>query len=56
MLDGMNDHRIVMSSAVLAFGASGAVTITGAEAVEKSYPDFFERLSALTGKRRNVIY
>ena len=45
MLDGHNDHRIVMALSVLAT-LTGA-TITGAEAVAKSFPDFFERLSSL---------
>ena len=45
MLDGHNDHRIVMALAVLCTLTGG--TITGAEAVSKSFPDFFERLSDL---------
>ena len=44
-LCGHNDHRIVMSLAVLLTLAGG--TITGAEAVKKSFPDFFERLRSL---------
>lgn len=39
-LDGHNDHRIVMALSVLA-QLTGA-TISGAEAVAKSWPDFFE--------------
>ena len=31
-----------MSGAIAALFANGAVTVTGAEAVEKSYPAFFE--------------
>ncbi len=45
MLCGHNDHRIVMSMAVLCTLTGG--TIEGAEAVSKSFPDFFERLSSL---------
>lgn len=41
-VDGYNDHRIVMSAALLMTLAGGE--IHGAEAVAKSYPDFFERL------------
>ena len=41
-VDGAGDHRIVMSGAIAALFANGAVTVTGAEAVEKSYPAFFE--------------
>lgn len=42
---GHNDHRIVMSAAVLCTRIGG--TIEGAEAVAKSLPDFFEKLSSL---------
>ncbi|MEE1238322.1 MAG: 3-phosphoshikimate 1-carboxyvinyltransferase [Acutalibacteraceae bacterium] len=44
-LDGHNDHRIVMSLAVLSTLTGGQ--IYGAEAVSKSFPDFFERFSSL---------
>jgi 3-phosphoshikimate 1-carboxyvinyltransferase len=42
-----NDHRIAMMAAVMATGATGAVTITGAESVAKSYPRFFDDLASL---------
>jgi len=42
-----NDHRIAMMAAVMAAGAAGKVTITGAESVAKSYPGFFKDLSSL---------
>ena len=35
------DHRIVMSAAVASVICSGSVTIEGAEAAAKSYPEFF---------------
>ena len=44
-LYGHNDHRIVMSNAVLSTVTGGI--IEGAEAVAKSFPDFFEKLSLL---------
>lgn len=44
-LDGHNDHRIVMSAAVLLTQTGGE--IEGAEAVSKSFPDFFEKLASL---------
>lgn len=47
-LSGHNDHRIIMSLAILATIAEEPVVIDGAEAVSKSYPDFFEDLK-LTG-------
>ena len=48
-VDGANDHRIVMAAAVAAAFADRPVRITGAEAVEKSYPDFFRDYQALGG-------
>lgn len=44
-LDGHNDHRIVMSLAVLLTRVGGK--IRGAEAVSKSYPEFFDVLRTL---------
>ncbi len=48
-VDGANDHRIVMAAAILATRAGGPVTILGAEAVNKSYPTFFEEYRRLGG-------
>ena len=45
-----NDHRIAMSLAVAATCCRRPVTITGAQAVNKSYPAFWEDLSS-TGAR-----
>ncbi|MCR4684515.1 MAG: 3-phosphoshikimate 1-carboxyvinyltransferase [Lachnospiraceae bacterium] len=44
-LSGHNDHRIVMALSVLLTRIGG--TITGAEAVRKSYPGFFDDLREL---------
>ncbi|MBO5213678.1 MAG: 3-phosphoshikimate 1-carboxyvinyltransferase [Clostridia bacterium] len=44
-LNGHNDHRVVMSMAVICSRYGGI--IDGAEAVAKSYPDFFEVLKKL---------
>lgn len=41
-LDGHNDHRIVMALSVLLTVTGGV--ILGAEAVNKSFPDFFDKL------------
>lgn len=46
-VDGSGDHRIVMSAAVASALCSGPVVITGAEAVNKSYPGFFEEREKL---------
>ena len=48
--EGFNDHRIVMSMAIAATQAEGPVEISGAEAVNKSYPSFFEEFKRLGGK------
>ena len=46
-VDGANDHRIVMSGAVAAILCEEPVTILGAQAVNKSYPGFFEERERL---------
>jgi len=46
---GCNDHRIVMAAAIAATAADGPVTITDAQAVNKSYPAFFDAFRALGG-------
>ena len=48
-VESFNDHRIAMAAAVAGTLASQPVTILGAEAVEKSYPGFFEDFQALGG-------
>ena len=53
-VEGANDHRIVMSAAILSCLCVLPVDIVGAEAVEKSYPHFFEDFNSLGGKA-NVI-
>ncbi len=53
-VEGANDHRIVMSAAILSCLCALPVDIVGAEAVEKSYPQFFENFNSLGGKA-NVI-
>lgn len=42
-----HDHRIAMACAVAALKADGAVLIEEAEAINKSYPDFYEHLQLL---------
>lgn len=48
IIDGKNDHRIVMSATILG-GYAGGVKIDGAQAVAKSYPTFFEDYRSLGG-------
>lgn len=42
-----NDHRIVMAASVAAVCCEGPVIIEGAQAVNKSYPGFFDDLRSL---------
>ena len=48
-VDGANDHRIVMAAAIAATACSAPVTILGAEAVKKSYPNFWDEYQRLGG-------
>ena len=49
-VSGHNDHRIAMMAAIAAIRCNGPVTITGAECVKKSYPDFWEDYRSLGGR------
>ena len=46
-VDAAGDHRIAMAAAVASGACTGPVTITGAQAVEKSYPTFWAELRSL---------
>lgn len=48
-VDCCNDHRIAMMAAIAATRCERPVTLTGAECVKKSYPDFWEDYEALGG-------
>ena len=45
-----HDHRIAMACAVAALRADGEVIIEDAQAIDKSYPDFYRDLDGLGGK------
>lgn len=45
--DAHNDHRMAMAGAILALKAENPITVVGADAVAKSYPDFFNHLKLL---------
>ena len=47
VLHGHNDHRVVMSLTVLALAADIPLAINEAEAVQKSWPHFFDALKPL---------
>ncbi len=48
-VESFNDHRIVMAAAVAAVRCENAVTIRNADAVNKSYPEFFNDYNKLGG-------
>lgn len=48
--EGKNDHRVVMALAVAALRCKGETTITDAQSIGKSYPDFFRDYNRLGGK------
>jgi 3-phosphoshikimate 1-carboxyvinyltransferase len=47
VLNSHHDHRIAMACAVACLNADFEVTIRNADAVKKSYPDFWDHLKAL---------
>lgn len=49
-VDSAGDHRIAMSAAVAAVRAIAPVTIHGAQAVNKSYPGFFDDYKRVLGE------
>ena len=49
-VDSCNDHRIAMAAAIAATVCIAPVTILGAEAVKKSYPQFWAEYRRLGGK------
>jgi len=48
-VDSFHDHRIAMMAAIAATRCERPVTITGAECVAKSYPNFWEEYERLGG-------
>ena len=49
-----HDHRIAMACAIAALRADGEVSIENAEAINKSYPDFFDHLQNLNAEVSNA--
>lgn len=49
-LNGFNDHRMVMTAAVMASKSADGIEVSDITAVKKSYPDFFEKLTIFGGK------
>ncbi|MCD7776203.1 MAG: 3-phosphoshikimate 1-carboxyvinyltransferase, partial [Firmicutes bacterium] len=52
VIDGHNDHRVVMAMATALLFLGGE--ITGAEAVRKSLPDYFEIIKSLGGEVEEI--
>jgi len=49
-VEAHNDHRLAMSLSIAVLSANGSSIISGAEAVSKSYPRFFNDLAGLGAK------
>lgn len=54
IVDSFNDHRIVMAASIAATKSTNPIIIKNAQAVAKSYPDFFTDYNKLGGNA-NVI-
>ena len=50
IINSHNDHRIAMAAAIASTVCTEPVTILGADAVQKSYPHFWEEFRRLGGK------
>jgi 3-phosphoshikimate 1-carboxyvinyltransferase len=50
MVEGHDDHRVVMALAVAALGGCGKVSIKGAEAADVTFPGFFKLLNKALGR------
>ena len=53
-VDAWGDHRIAMMTAIAATRCKKPVTLTGAECVNKSYPDFWKEYERLGGQVEEV--
>ena len=47
VVDGHNDHRLLMALAIAAMRSRRGLTLTGVEHIAKSYPHFFRELQSL---------
>ena len=48
VVDSKNDHRIAMSLAIIGTTIEGGIEIQNAEAVTKSYPEFWNDLEQVS--------
>lgn len=49
-----HDHRIAMACAVAALKAKGETVIEEAEAIDKSFPDFYDKISAISAEVKTL--
>lgn len=49
LVNGWNDHRVVMALAIASLASRSEIVIEGAQAVDKSYPGFFDDFKKLGG-------
>ena len=54
MVSAHDDHRLAQALAIVALRSERGLTITGADAVAKSYPSFFDDLARLGAQVRAV--
>ncbi|MEG1384471.1 MAG: 3-phosphoshikimate 1-carboxyvinyltransferase, partial [Oscillospiraceae bacterium] len=50
VVDSQNDHRIAMAAAIASIMCKESVIVKNADAVNKSYPDFWRDFNSLGGK------
>jgi 3-phosphoshikimate 1-carboxyvinyltransferase len=51
---GHHDHRLAQALAIVALRSRDGLTITGADAMAKSYPSFFTELATMGAEVREV--
>ena len=50
LVDGHDDHRVVMALALAGLAADGTTTVTKAESVDITFPNFVELMQKLGAK------
>ena len=53
-IDGCNDHRIVMAMALASLRCAGSLTIRGVQAVDVTFPTFFELLAKVSASKASA--
>lgn len=55
VVDGHNDHRLLMALAVVALRSDNGLVLTGVEHIAKSYPHFFTEMQNLGMAVRDIV-